>query len=75
MGDLSRATLLRFASGTVGGVLLPLIVAVGRPEAGGRALWGTAGVALFVLSLAGELAERYLFFAASTAPKMPGGPA
>ena len=28
---------------------------------------------LFVACLAGELLERYLFFAACAAPRMPGG--
>jgi DMSO reductase anchor subunit len=30
-------------------------------------------VLLFALLVLGELIERYLFFAASTPPKMPGG--
>jgi hypothetical protein len=31
------------------------------------------GAMVLILALAGELLERYLFFAASTAPRMPGG--
>ena len=68
-GDLGGVTVARFAAGAVGGVLLPALVAAGR--ASGRAVV----VLIFVLSLAGELAERWLFFTAATAPRMPGGPA
>ena len=32
-------------------------------------------LAVFALTLGGELCERWLFFTAATAPKMPGGPA
>jgi DMSO reductase anchor subunit len=68
-GDLAPITGARFVCGAVGGVLLPALVAAGRLEGRGVA------IAMFVLTLAGELAERWLFFAAATAPKMPGGPA
>jgi formate dehydrogenase iron-sulfur subunit len=74
-GDLGRATKLRFACSTLGGVLLPALVWLSRPDASHGIAWGAVGVALFLLALSGELLERYLFFAASTAPKMPGGPA
>ena len=68
-GELGRVTAARFACGLVGGLLLPALVAAGR--AGGRGV----AVAIFIWSLAGELGERWLFFTAATAPKMPGGPA
>ncbi len=67
-GDLARVTALRFACGAVGGVLLPTLVAFG--QASGRAI----AAVIFLLTLAGELAERWLFFTAATAPRMPGGP-
>jgi Fe-S-cluster-containing dehydrogenase component/DMSO reductase anchor subunit len=66
--DLQNATLARFALAGVGGVLLPLLVSGSR---GGASLPATA--AMVVLLVAGELTERYLFFRASPASRMPGG--
>jgi hypothetical protein len=57
-GDLSHLTAARFACGAIGGLLLPL---VGLP--GG-----------LVFCVAGEWLERHLFFAATTASRMPGIP-
>jgi hypothetical protein len=55
-GDLSHLTVARFACGLAGGLLLPV-----------------AGVAAALpLCVAGEWLERHLFFAATTAPRMPG---
>ncbi len=75
-GDLSNATLARFALGVLGGVILPLLL-VGEAAT----LSGGAGLVQFVVltgllfaaCLAGELLERYLFFTACAAPQMPGG--
>ena len=56
---------LRAGAAILGGILLPLLVATGQaPAAAG---WPALGLALL-----GELAERYLFFRAVIAPKMPG---
>ena len=71
-GDLYGATWWRFACGALGGVLLPALLWFS--DSGDRVFLGGAGIAAFALSLCGELLERYLFFAAATAPKMPGGP-
>jgi formate dehydrogenase iron-sulfur subunit len=60
--DLRGYTLIRFAAGLAGGVVLPLL---------GR---GMAAAAVgFALLAAGELVERTLFFAAVSSPGMPGG--
>ena len=67
-GPLATANSLRAIAGIIGGVLLPLALAV--ELAPGAVAW----LAL-VLTLLGELAERYLFFRAVDAPKMPGLPA
>jgi formate dehydrogenase iron-sulfur subunit len=75
-GDLSNATLARFALGVLGGVILPLLL-VGEAAT----LSGGSGLVQFVVltgllfatCLAGELLERYLFFRACAAPQMPGG--
>jgi DMSO reductase anchor subunit len=73
--DLSSLTLARFALGLLGGVLMPAML-LGQSSAGGDAEMVrfalTAGL-LFAACLAGELLERYLFFAACAAPRMPGG--
>ena len=71
------STLARFALGLLGGVMLPAMLA-------GEAATSSATVPdwcnsssltglLFAACLAGELLERYLFFAACAAPQMPGG--
>jgi Fe-S-cluster-containing dehydrogenase component/DMSO reductase anchor subunit len=59
---------LRAAAALVGGVLLPLMLAL--HVAPTFVAWPA-----LALSLIGELAERYLFFRAVDAPKMPGMPA
>jgi len=67
--DLGRHTAWRYTCGIVGGVLLPL-------SAFGLAGNGLVAVTViaFALTLAGELLERHLFFAAAPAPRMPGAP-
>jgi formate dehydrogenase iron-sulfur subunit len=64
-GPLRPANELRVLAAFLGGVLLPFMVASG--EAPAAAAWPALGLALL-----GELAERYLFFRAVDAPKMPG---
>ena len=66
-GQLRGANELRLALGLVGGVLLPLTLALGAVPA-----W-FAWPALAAV-LAGEIVERSLFFRAVDAPKMPGMP-
>jgi hypothetical protein len=76
-GELRRVVLVRVILGAAGGILLPgLVLAAGMaaspiqfpPIANALAL-----VLVLLLTLSGELLERYLFFTASVAPKMPGG--
>jgi len=76
-GELSMTTLLRFFFGIVGGLLLPLILlsdkSIAASPDGFQPLFvGILVVLIGGLLLLGELLERYLFFAASVAPKMPG---
>jgi DMSO reductase anchor subunit len=73
--DLRRVTTGRFICGALGGMLLPGLGALLGADALLQAGVGIAVlvVAAFVLCLAGELCERYLFFAAAPASKMPGG--
>ncbi len=66
LGALRVPSALRLGAGVVGGVLLPLCALRGP------APFGIAVVAFAILG-AGEIAERFLFFAAVVKPKMPGG--
>jgi formate dehydrogenase iron-sulfur subunit len=73
-GDLKRVTTWRFLLGIVGGMVLP-----GWLIALNVTIHPLLNVSLVLLMLGvcvtGELLERYLFFAAVVAPKMPGAPA
>jgi DMSO reductase anchor subunit len=65
--DLRTVTTWRFLTGIAGGVVAPalcLLAGVGAPA--------LAVVALLLMA-AGELLERYLFFKAAPASRMPGG--
>jgi len=66
-GPLQFANALRVAAALLGGILVPVLVANGSAPFG----WAWLGLAFAVL---GELAERYLYFRAVDAPKMPGQP-
>jgi DMSO reductase anchor subunit len=66
-GDLGNVSLFRFFTGGAAVTIVALVL-----FAGGSFAPVLAGL-IFLAALAGELAERYLFFAASTAPRMPGG--
>jgi Fe-S-cluster-containing dehydrogenase component/DMSO reductase anchor subunit len=73
--DLRSVTQARFALGVAGGVVLPLVLlaigaSAGKTTSAGPAL-GLALLALLVVT-AGELCERWQFFTAVTAPRMPG---
>ena len=74
---LSHVTLARFAAGILGGLVMPALLLLNRlpsSQGHGQDLVIVVLVAmLFVACLAGELLERYLFFAAVASPKMPGG--
>jgi Fe-S-cluster-containing dehydrogenase component/DMSO reductase anchor subunit len=69
-GDLGRVAAARFLCGIAGGLVLP---ALGFALAGSGQATLALAVAAFVLVLAGEFCERYLFFAAAPASRMPGG--
>jgi hypothetical protein len=75
LGSLARA---RFCCGVLGGLALPafgLLLARQRPPSGASfpLSWlALVSVLAFGLSLCGELLERYFFFAAAPASKMPG---
>jgi formate dehydrogenase iron-sulfur subunit len=72
VGPLHRLAGLRRLLGVVGGVALPAFVAVGTATAH-PTLTALGAVLALTVAICGELAERYLFFAAVVKPKMPGG--
>ncbi|MFQ5733670.1 MAG: DmsC/YnfH family molybdoenzyme membrane anchor subunit [Planctomycetaceae bacterium] len=69
--ELSSATLARFACGLLGGVVMPVFL-LSRPPGTTDAVLIVLVAMLFVACLAGELLERYLFFAAVAPTGMPG---
>ncbi len=75
-GELASFTLARFAAGIVGGIVVPAVLLSrmlsGRSADDPLALTALTAM-LFVACILGELLERYLFFAAVAAPRMPGG--
>jgi DMSO reductase anchor subunit len=74
IGILSPIALARVGAGVLGGMVLPVLVLNALPESPLPDLMITVSMAVaWVACLAGELLERYLFFAAVAAPRMPGG--
>ena len=75
-GALSNVTLARFAAGLLGGLAMPALLLLSRvPAPAGQGLDLVFVVLVgmqFAACLAGELLERYLFFAAVASPRMPG---
>lgn len=77
-GELGVISVRRFLLGTLGGVVLPVILLMESalsPNGFPPAFIGIAVILMLGLLTAGELHERYLFFTASVAPRMPGLPA
>jgi Fe-S-cluster-containing dehydrogenase component/DMSO reductase anchor subunit len=78
-GDLGRPTTARFVCGILGGLALPALgLAIVRAAERAASPYPLIPLAVIMigaiaLSLAGELCERYLFFAAAPASRMPGG--
>jgi hypothetical protein len=75
-GELARATVARFVAGALGGLLIPALLLVNStpspaPSWSGLSI-GIAATVSFLALLVGELLERYLFFTAVVAPRMPG---
>lgn len=66
LGPLRKVTIARFLLGVIGAIALPLAML--------KATTPSAGIAISILVLltAGEFLERYLYFAAVAAPRMPG---
>ncbi len=74
--DLANPAVARFAFGTLGGLVAPALMLrqfSATTLSHGQLELAITTLLLFGASLAGELLERYLFFAAVAAPRMPGG--
>jgi hypothetical protein len=73
-GALRPVVQWRYAIGLLGGVLCPLLLLAEESSGGSPQSLATvvAPIAL-VACLVGELFERYLFFTAVVANRMPGG--
>jgi DMSO reductase anchor subunit len=74
VGALSNATFARFGAGLAGGLAMPafLLERLREPAPFGDARLVVIVLMAFVGCVIGEFLERYLFFAAVTAPRMPG---
>lgn len=70
--ELAVPTKLRFLLGILGGVILPVVTLAFSVDHGTTLLLASA---VGALTLAAEGLERYLFFRAVVALKMPGGQA
>lgn len=72
-GELGPRSAQRFLCGLIGGVVMPAILFFS--DSLSPQFIVVAVVLSLVVALVGEILERYLFFAAVIAPKMPGTPA
>ena len=73
-GELASPMMARFAAGFLGGVWLPLFVVMGDSLSGsGDVFLVVVLMGSSVACVVGEMLERYLYFAAVVAPRMPGG--
>jgi formate dehydrogenase iron-sulfur subunit len=71
VGALSSKTFARFALGFLGGIAMPLFLVQGIKPAD-RAATTVIVTMIFIACFAGEMLERFQFFAAVSAPRMPG---
>jgi len=72
-GELASVTKRRFLLGILGGLALPsLLLARNASSTASPQLAIALAALMVVLCSAGELCERFLFFSAVVAPKMPG---
>ncbi len=77
--ELGLTTMKRYFFGVIGGLVLPGMLLAEKsiaPDTGYQPLFiGLVVLLMLVALVLGELLERYLFFTAVVAPKMPGSPA
>lgn len=74
VGPLSSSLVARFACGVLGGIVMPWFVLSEVTSETAVSGMLVIPVSMLVAScVAGEILERYQFFAACSAPRMPGG--
>ena len=73
IGELKPFAIVRFATGAFGIAASLLFVAAAHEANPSNTLLLTLSVSMFLGAFATEFCERILFFAASVAPRMPGG--
>ena len=74
LGPLAGTSFVRLVAGLLGGIAIPFWILTTHPAAGSPQPAGVWPVLLaWIGCFTAELAERYLFFAAVSAPRMPGG--
>jgi hypothetical protein len=76
IGPLQHISLCRLGAGAMGGIIIPFFVLLEQSQTQDwnvSFVGGACIVLVWVGCLVGELLERYLFFAAVSAPRMPGG--
>ena len=74
VGPLSSSALARFGCGLLGGLVMPILVLWEQSEQTHvRAFLLIPASMLLAACFIGEILERYQFFAACSAPRMPGG--
>ncbi len=75
VGPLASSSLARLAAGVLGGIVMPMFLMLRQTNSVVGDIPALIMVLfLFVACVGGELLERYQFFAAVAAPRMPGGP-
>lgn len=73
-GPLANSSILRAVCGCLGGIFVPLILSQQMNSEQVFDVFSMVMVGLLLMAcLVGELTERYQFFAACSAPRMPGG--
>lgn len=73
-GDLALPAVRRIFFLAIGGIVLPLLlIAQQAPLADPVTFYLVVSLLILICTAAAEFTERYLFFAAVVAPKMPGG--
>ncbi|MFK7777277.1 MAG: dimethyl sulfoxide reductase anchor subunit [Gimesia sp.] len=71
-GELSSVTLARFACGILGGIMMPAFLLNHQTQPLQYLILVILVCIMFIACLAGEILERYLYFSAVAAPRMPG---
>ena len=72
IGPLGSFTLARFAAGFLGGIAMPGFLLTSAGTLHQPVVLTIIVSMLFIACLAGEVLERFLFFAAVASPRMPG---